>query len=125
MSTTTTTTRDRGDRRYGPIEWAQKRFKHWERQVAVVCVCWRYIAIVHPIHAHIICCRRRIMAVLCLIWPLSLLCALPTLIYNTLVSPPRQPPVDVRLCVLVFPARRYGVLTPFPANILPVINLQP
>lgn len=71
--------------------------------------CSRYIAIVHPIHAHIICCRRRILAVLAVIWPLSLFCGLPTLLYNTLLTPPRQLVVDIQLCVLAFPGPRRAV----------------
>jgi len=72
-------------------------------------LCFRYIAIVHPIHAHIICCRRRILAVLTVIWPLSLLCGLPTLLYNTLRSPPSQPGAAIQLCVLVFAGPRSAV----------------
>lgn len=72
-------------------------------------LCFRYIAIVHPIHAHIICCRRRILAVLAVIWPLALLSGLPTLLYNTLLQPPRQSAADIQLCVLVFPGPRSAV----------------
>ena len=75
-------------------------------RLAYVRLRFRYVAIVHPIHAHIICCRRRILAVLAVIWPLSLLCGLPTLLYNTLRRPPRHPAADVQLCVLVFPGDR-------------------
>ena len=83
----------------------------------------RYIAIVHPIHAHIICCRRRILAVLAVIWPLSLLCGLPTLLYNTLRRPPRH---DVQLCVLVLTGslQRPAALPITHVNSLKVVYLR-
>jgi len=37
---------------------------------------------------------------------MSLLCGLPTLLYNTLRRPPRQLTNDVQLCVLVFAGSR-------------------
>ena len=40
---------------------------------------------------------------------MSLLCGLPTLLYNSLRRPPRQPTADVQLCVLVFTGTRPDV----------------
>ena len=60
--------------------------------------CFRYIAIVHPIKAHIFCSRRRMLFVICLIWPTVLLLSLPVVLFNQLVGGP-----DIRFCILKFP----------------------
>ena len=50
------------------------------------------------------------MAVLAVIWPVSLVCGLPTAVYNTLRRPSRQSSsTDIQLCVLVFPGQRSAV----------------
>ena len=61
----------------------------------------RYIAIVHPIKAHIFCSRRHILMVIGCIWPFALLCGLPTALLNQVMSP--HPSVPVDLCIMHFP----------------------
>ena len=61
----------------------------------------------HPIQAHIFCSRKRMLAVIALIWPSVLGTALPVLLYNQVVRP------DIRraaaFCVLRFPGPRRGL----------------
>ncbi|XP_076322126.1 LOW QUALITY PROTEIN: neuropeptide receptor 15-like [Tachypleus tridentatus] len=63
-----------------------------------VCV-ERYIAIIHPIKAHIYCCRRRILIAISSIWPLAMVCASPNLFLHKLyeVEPGFTP------CLMLFP----------------------
>jgi len=61
----------------------------------------RYIAIVHPIQAHILCGRVRTAATIAVIWPVALLAGLPTMIFNQVRRP--QPPIPIELCIIVFP----------------------
>lgn len=63
--------------------------------------CRRYIATVHPIQAHIVCSRRHTLLAIGVIWPLSILCGLPTIFFNTLRS--LAPSVPVTLCLIHFP----------------------
>ncbi|XP_074651139.1 neuropeptide receptor 15-like [Tubulanus polymorphus] len=58
----------------------------------------RYIAIVHPIKAHIMCSKKRILAVIACIWPLAIICCLPNGLY--LVTTQHQ---EYVYCLLVFP----------------------
>ncbi|KAL4228121.1 hypothetical protein ACF0H5_013556 [Mactra antiquata] len=43
-----------------------------------------YVAIIHPIKAHILCNKRRLVVVLGCIWPFSWIAGLPTLLFNTI-----------------------------------------
>ncbi|XP_023226779.1 neuropeptide receptor 15-like [Centruroides sculpturatus] len=53
--------------------------------MTLVSVCIeRYIAIIHPITAHILCCRVRILIIIGCIWPLAMACASPNLIFHIL-----------------------------------------
>ena len=61
-------------------------------------VFFRYIAIVHPIKAHIFCSRRRMLFVISLIWPSVVLLGLPVVLFNQLVGGPY-----IRYCALHFP----------------------
>ncbi|XP_013775509.1 neuropeptide receptor 15-like [Limulus polyphemus] len=63
-----------------------------------VCV-ERYIAIIHPIKAHIYCCRRRILVAIGCIWPLAMVCASPNLFLHKLqmIEPGFTP------CLMLFP----------------------
>ena len=63
----------------------------------------RYIAIVQPIRAHILCSRHRATLVIATIWPLALACALPTVLFNTVRRPHPRFPAD--LCVIDFPGQ--------------------
>ncbi|WAQ99783.1 NPR15-like protein [Mya arenaria] len=68
-----------------------------------VCV-ERYIAIVFPIKAHIMCTRRRTAVVVVIIWITSVILALPTLLFNVVIGfGETQGPVSIKFCVLVFP----------------------
>ncbi|KAJ8304340.1 hypothetical protein KUTeg_017923 [Tegillarca granosa] len=61
----------------------------------------RYIAIIHPIKAHIVCNKRRIVVVLGCIWPCALLTGLPTLIFNDVTL--GHPQIPVSYCMITFP----------------------
>ena len=63
-------------------------------------MCYRYIAIVHPIKAHIFCSRRRILVTISIIWPVALLMGLPTALFNRLLTHPKFP---ITVCTLMFP----------------------
>ncbi|KAI0235686.1 Tachykinin-like peptides receptor 86C, partial [Lamellibrachia satsuma] len=65
-----------------------------------VCV-ERYIAIVHPIKAHLYCSRRRILSAIACFWQASLVFGLPTIIYNTVTRPSAHFPV--KLCLMIVP----------------------
>ncbi|XP_064474656.1 neuropeptide receptor 15-like [Ornithodoros turicata] len=64
-----------------------------------VCV-ERYVAIIHPMRAHLLCCRARMCVVICLIWPLAMACAAPNLLCHVLLS--HHP--DFTPCVMQFPS---------------------
>ncbi|XP_067664422.1 neuropeptide receptor 15-like [Haliotis asinina] len=58
--------------------------------LTLVAVCIeRYIAIVFPIKAHIVCTKRRIFVVIIIVWFFSLMCGTPTALFNSvhLVAP--------------------------------------
>ena len=69
--------------------------------VTFIFIC-RYVAIVHPIKAHILCSKKRILIAIGCIWPVAILVGLPTLLFNTVKKPHAQFPVE--LCFLSFPA---------------------
>ncbi|XP_071107549.1 neuropeptide receptor 15-like [Haliotis cracherodii] len=61
----------------------------------------RFIGIIHPIKAHILCNRRRIACVVGFIWPFSILCGSPTLLFNTVKR--GHPQSTTEYCMLDFP----------------------
>ncbi|KAL3866097.1 hypothetical protein ACJMK2_043433 [Sinanodonta woodiana] len=61
----------------------------------------RYIAIIHPIKAHILCNRRRIVLVLGCIWPCSWIAGLPTFFFNTVKLVHAE--TGIKYCVIMFP----------------------
>jgi thyrotropin-releasing hormone receptor len=64
----------------------------------------RYIAIIHPIKAHILCNRRRIVVVLGCIWPFAWLAGLPTLFFNQVrQGHPTHPHSSIKYCMILFP----------------------
>ncbi|XP_064620179.1 neuropeptide receptor 15-like [Lineus longissimus] len=80
--------------------------------LTLVSVCGeRYVAIVHPIKAHIFCSRRRIVWAITVIWPFSWLCALPVPIFN-LVSRPK-PNYPMEFCTIRFPGNHIQYLIPW------------
>ncbi|XP_052281058.1 neuropeptide receptor 15-like [Dreissena polymorpha] len=71
----------------------------------------RYIAIIHPIKAHIFCNKRRLVAVLGSIWPVATAAALPTALFNTINnSGPSNP---ILFCMLRFPVHHDTVFLVF------------
>ncbi|KAK3602273.1 hypothetical protein CHS0354_022014 [Potamilus streckersoni] len=63
----------------------------------------RYIAIIHPIKAHIFCNKRRLVVVLGCIWPVSWLAGLPTLLFNQVRQ--GHPILTLRYCMIIFPGK--------------------
>lgn len=61
--------------------------------------------------AHIFCSRKRMLVVVCVIWPVVLLLALPIVLYNRLI--PAAPHLDIRFCSLRFPGNHIQYLVPF------------
>lgn len=66
---------------------------------------FRYVAIVHPIRAHILCSRKRIVIAISVIWPLALLLGLPTVLFNQVRRPHEEFPF--KLCMLSFPSNNH------------------
>ena len=65
---------------------------------------FRYIAIIHPIKAHILCNRRRIVVVLGCIWPCAWVAGLPTLFFNEVrQGHPTHPESTIQYCMIRFP----------------------
>ncbi|KAH3830575.1 neuropeptide receptor 15-like [Dreissena polymorpha] len=74
--------------------------------LSLVSVCIeRFVAIVYPLKAHLLCGRKKIVFAILLIWPVSIACGLPTVLYNTLASP--DPEVHFKHCFIRFPELRY------------------
>ncbi|XP_052242624.1 neuropeptide receptor 15-like [Dreissena polymorpha] len=61
----------------------------------------RFIAIVFPIKAHIICTRRRTVVVVGLIWAMALVFASPTMLFNIVTTLDGNNSIE--FCVLLFP----------------------
>ncbi|XP_076443228.1 neuropeptide receptor 15-like [Babylonia areolata] len=71
--------------------------------LSLVSVCVeRFIAIVFPIKAHVVCTRRKVFYVISAIWPASILCGLPTILFNRVATIPVFPGVRQQ-CIIVFP----------------------
>lgn len=62
---------------------------------------FRYIAIVHPIKAHIFCSRRRILIAIAIIWPTALALAMPVMLFNQLGL---RPGTTFQYCIMRFPS---------------------
>lgn len=79
--------------------WVKTCFKN-----VLFSFCFRYIAIIHPIKAHILCNRRRIVGVLGCLWPFAWISGLPTLFFNTVrqVSP-GMTNSGLKFCMILFP----------------------
>lgn len=61
----------------------------------------RYIAIVYPMKAHILCSRKRMVLCITLTWPTVLILGLPVVFYNQLIQPKPESPYS--FCKLQFP----------------------
>ena len=72
---------------------------------------FRFVAIVYPIQAHILCGRKKIIIAIALIWPISIACGLPTLIFNTLAYP--HPSVPFKHCLIQFPEGQHHQIFDF------------
>jgi thyrotropin-releasing hormone receptor len=64
---------------------------------------FRFIAIVFPIKAHIVCTRRRTLYVIVMVWLLAIVLSVPTMLFN-IVTSFNNTETDIQFCVLVFPA---------------------
>lgn len=71
----------------------------------------RYIAIVHPIQAHLWCSRKRTIIAIACIWPCAMIFGLPTVLFNKVVTPFKNAPVDI--CRIVFPEPHVSYMTAF------------
>ncbi|XP_021003115.2 neuropeptide receptor 15-like [Parasteatoda tepidariorum] len=68
--------------------------------MTLVSVCIeRYVAIMHPIKAHIVCCRTRILHVISIIWPAAMICASPNLVFHVIMTADEE----FTPCVMQFP----------------------
>lgn len=62
---------------------------------------FRFVAIVYPLKAHILCGKRKILFTVAVIWFLSIAFGLPTAIFNTVRYP--HPSVPYKQCLIRFP----------------------
>ncbi|CAL1526978.1 unnamed protein product, partial [Lymnaea stagnalis] len=71
----------------------------------------RYVGIVHPIKAHILCSRVRIALVVAFIWPLSIAAGTPTLLFNEMeeggTGSKARITFSVKLCHIRFPSKPF------------------
>ncbi|XP_041363374.1 neuropeptide receptor 15-like [Gigantopelta aegis] len=61
----------------------------------------RFIGIIYPIRAHILCNRRRIAFVVACVWPFAVLSGIPTLLFNQVKK--GHPTMKTLYCVITFP----------------------
>ncbi|ESO12770.1 hypothetical protein HELRODRAFT_159354 [Helobdella robusta] len=66
----------------------------------------KFIAIIFPLKAHMICSRKRIFPVIFIVWFFSFLSSSPIIIYNVLTPP--MPPSFVSRCQIIIPGQ-YGM----------------
>ncbi|XP_076322000.1 neuropeptide receptor 15-like [Tachypleus tridentatus] len=83
--------------------------------MTLVSVCIeRYVAIIHPIRAHLLCCRGRIILSITVIWPLAMIFASPNLFFHVLLPvAPGFKPCVVKLSRLHFLVFKYLEFTVF------------
>ncbi|XP_074650446.1 neuropeptide receptor 15-like [Tubulanus polymorphus] len=80
--------------------------------LTLVSVCVeRYVAIVYPIKAHIFCSRKRILLVIGMIWPFTVACAIPVLLYNKIGK--AAPGYRLGFCLIRFPGNHIQYLIPW------------
>ncbi|ESO88165.1 hypothetical protein LOTGIDRAFT_62390, partial [Lottia gigantea] len=80
--------------------------------MSLVSVCIeRFVAIVFPIKAHILCTRKKIICIIMLIWPAAVFCGLPTVLFNRVI--PLRPGHEIALCQLIFPYNHLSVFLSF------------
>ncbi|CAI9730889.1 neuropeptide receptor 15-like [Octopus vulgaris] len=72
--------------------------------LCAVCI-ERYIGIIHPFEAHIVCNRRRIICVICIVWFISLVTGLPPLLFNTVMHDKSKD--SVGFCRMRFPTNSF------------------
>ena len=75
-------------------------------------VCFRYIAIVFPIKAHLLCTRRRTLFVIIAVWILALGFGMPTFLFNSLTAF-NETGLNFKFCVLLFPGDHYKYFAAF------------
>ncbi|ESO88166.1 hypothetical protein LOTGIDRAFT_126644 [Lottia gigantea] len=72
--------------------------------LTLVAVCIeRYVGIIHPLKAYVLCHRKRISVVIGVIWVISCLAGIPTLTFNE-VLPGQQNDTSLKFCMMSFPA---------------------
>lgn len=73
----------------------------------------RYVAILQPIRAHILCHKRRLVLTIIMIWPISAFLATPTVLFNTVSI--GHPDIPLEFCMIIFPGNHeyYFVLFKF------------
>ncbi|XP_063431121.1 neuropeptide receptor 15-like [Mytilus trossulus] len=70
--------------------------------LSLVSVCVeRFVAIVHPIKAQIVCNRRKNILAVGVIWMISCACGIPTVLYNEVKL--MIPHADISFCITIFP----------------------
>ncbi|XP_060068833.1 neuropeptide receptor 15-like [Ylistrum balloti] len=67
----------------------------------------RYIAIIFPIKAHLMCTRRHTLIVIVVIWTLSIGCGSPTLLFNQVIASDRYQDT-VEFCQIILPGHGVG-----------------
>lgn len=70
-------------------------------------ISFRFIAIVYPIKAHLVCSKRRILIAIGCIWPFSIICGLPTVLFNQLQY---IPTINTTLCVILIPSSTWSAV---------------
>ena len=73
---------------------------------------FRFIAIVFPIKAHIVCTRRRTLYVIIMVWLLAIVLSVPTMLFN-IVTGFNNTETDIQFCALVFPADHMSMFLVF------------
>ncbi|CAL1526975.1 unnamed protein product [Lymnaea stagnalis] len=73
--------------------------------LVVLCI-ERFIGIVFPLKVLELCSRKKVVAVILLIWPLSIICGLPVILFNALV--PIVP--GVNHCRIILPGDEHGFM---------------
>ncbi|GAB1606051.1 neuropeptide receptor 15-like [Argonauta hians] len=76
--------------------------------LSAVCV-ERYIGIIHPFEAHIVCNRRRIICVICIVWCIAVITGLPPLLFNTVMH--GESKNSIGFCRMRFPTNSFLYFT--------------
>lgn len=83
--------------------WIIKCIFFYFKGIIHIFLFFRFIAIVFPIKAHIVCTRRRTLYAIIMIWLLSGVFSTPTMLFNTVTSF-NGSNSNMEFCVLIFPS---------------------